>query len=444
MISGLSTSDLDELDQVYAANISGENHLVDSFIELPELSLVRLEGTNIISITNSFNSLGELTTFRLDSIELVSIIDSFNDIFDFYTDENKIQINDSKIGIIDGSFNNGNYEFIEIIDNVSSGVTEITDSFNDLTTSETGYINISGNDFASISGSFNTGIFGYIEFVNNISTGATFISDSFNDVSTLGLSSDITISGNDFRTITNSFNQVSTKQLLLLNNYIEEITTSFVELDVLEELNIQNNRLETLIGLNLVTNVPILDLSYNMLNTVSFIDGITGLVELDISIQYDNELLALTLTTIDGINNMDTLETVIMSGLQISEIDGFKDIAITEFYWNLTDNQDLVITSVTSDSFSNNLITILDIYGYDFNNIDFLTNFDNLLDLSISMNYSDLSYFETAVFEATLEGLTLGNVQNTTDFSSLNEYDNLTFLSFSSDNTVIINNFDVH
>ncbi len=441
VISGIDTNDLDQLDQVVASNISGDNHLVDSFIELPELSIILLDGTNIISIENSFNSLIELTTFRLDSVELISIVDSFNDIFDFYTVENIIQINDSKIGIITGSFNGGNYNFIEIIDNLSTGVTEITGSFNDITTSSIGYIAITGNDFATITGSFNDGTHGYINIINNAGTGTTAITSSFNNIST-GTDEAITVSGNDFRTVTSSFNNITTGELFIANNAFEVMTDSLVGLDVLTELNLQNNRLATLVGLNLVASVPSLDISNNLLTTVSFIDGISDLTDLDISNQYDSDLLLLTLSTIDGINNMPGLDNIVMDELLITEIDGLKNIAITEFIFSKSVNKGGTITSITSDSFTNTLITELDLLEHNLDNIDFLVNFANLTDLSISIDLVDLSYFETAVFEASLETLVLENIQDTTDFSSLSEYDDLTFLSFNSLNTLVINNLD--
>ncbi|KFZ27676.1 MAG: Internalin-A precursor [Candidatus Izimaplasma bacterium HR2] len=442
VISGLNTNDLDELDQVNASNISGDNHLVDSFIELPELSIILLDGTNIISIENSFNSLVELTTFRLDSVELVSIVDSFNDIFDFYTIENTIQINDSKIGIINGSFNGGNYYFIEIIDNLSTGVTEITDSFNDITTATSeGSLYIYGNNFASVSGSFNNGSHRLLGFFDNAGSGVTSLSDSFNN---LLISTDdiLSVVANNFETVDNSFNGVTAGSLYLYANSISTITNSLFELDVTDELNIQNNNLETLVGLNFVTSVPSFDISNNHLTTVSFIDGIPDLTDLDISNQYNSDTLTLTLSTIDGINNMPGLDNIVMNELLITEIDGFKNIAITEFILNKTVNNEGTITSITSDSFTNSLITELDLLEHNFDNIDFLTNFTNLVDLSLSIDLVDLSYFETAVFEANLETLILENVQDTTNFSSLSEYDDLTFLSFNSLNTLVINNLD--
>ena len=441
VISGVDTSDLDNLDQVNAIDISGDNHLLDAFIELPELSVIILEGTNIITIENSFNSLDELTTFRMDSVELTSIIDSFNDIFDFYTEENVIQLNESKIGIIIGSFNVGNYYFIEILENNSSGATEITDSFNDITTPADGYINISENEFASISNSFNGGEHFAILFQDNASTGVTFISNSFN-----GLISDYSgvlgVLGNDFKTVTGGFNNIKAEYLTLTNNAIETLNTSLTNLDVDLTLDLSGNSLATIDDFDSLTNVPALNLSENLLVTVSFIDAIPGLIDLNIADQTDDIGGSVTLTLIDGINNMPGLISINMEFLVILSIDGFKNIGITEFSLSFEANFDYAIATITSDSFSNTLITDLDLTGHDLDNIDFLTNFNDLINLDISVDLADLSYFETAVFEVNLESLALGNLQNTLDFSFLNEYDNLTFLSFAGESTLVINNLD--
>lgn len=391
VISGLNTSDLDNLDQIDASNISGANNLLDSFIDLPEISTILLNDSNIVSIENSFNSLSELTSFTLNSTELISIVDSFNDIFDFYTDENIIQLNESKLSIIEGSFNNGNYEFIEIHSNVSTGVTSISGSFNDITTSDLGYVSITGNDF---------------------------------------------------RTIDSSFNDSEIDILILAFNFTEEITNSFVNLVTVGGINLSNNRLETLVGLNLASSIPELRINNNRLTTVSFIDGITDLSFLDISNQVDNDTALISLSTIEGINNMPVLETILMDGLEIDLIDGFKNIGIVDFYYSSTDNNGAMITSITSDSFSNNIITHLDLSDHDLDNIDFLTSFTSLVNLSISFDLLDISYFGTAVFENNLTSLAIENVQDTTDFSHLSGYDSLTFLSFDSLATLEINNLD--
>lgn len=397
VISGSTTSDLDKLEYVYASFISGDNNLVFAFIDLPELSLIDLTGTNIVSIDNSFNSLNELTTLRIDSTELESITYSFNDIFSFYNSENSIEFVSSKIGVIENSFNRGEYNHIAIIENESIGETSISNSFNELT-------------------------FHYEEGLSN--------------------SGGLIISGNTFSTITVSFNDITALALILEDNNIEVITESFVNLDLEEGFALNQNKLETVVGLDLATNIPVLILNDNHLTTVSFIDGINGLEFLDISNQINTETSELTLLVIDGINNMPSLIEIDMSGLLITEIDGFKNIGITEFVLSKDDNNGGIITSITSDSFSSSQIVELDLYGHDFDNIDFLNNFINLADLKISVDLADISDFDSFVFKSALLTFTLSNVQDTADFSYLSDYDNMTFFSFESDATLGINNFD--
>ncbi len=391
VISGVDTSDLDNLDQINAANIVTSNDLVDAFIELPELSYLDLTGTNITSINNCFNNLDELTDLGIDSPVLERIIDSFNNLYAVHTADNVISFVDSKIGEINGSFNNGLYEQIIIQDNIAGfSETKIIDSFNNL--------------------------------------------DSANDISIL-------ITGNDFKVVEGSFNNTTAVTLFLGDNNIGTITTSFDGLAVSDELNLQNNKLETLVGLNNAFLIPSLNLSNNILTTVSFLDAVTGLESLDISNQYDSDLDVLTLTEIDGINNMLLLTEIVMEDMLITSIDGFKNIGIDSFILSKTDNNNGTIVSISSTSFSNSLITDLDLGGHQFTNIDFLNNFPQLVDLTISINIADLSDFQDIIFESTLDSLSLENISEVTDFSYLNGYDALTFFYFSSELTLTINNF---
>ena len=304
-------SDLDNLDQINASNITASNELLNAFVYLPELSYIDLTGTNITSITNCFNGLDELTTLGINSPALETIVDSFNDLFAVYTVENIISFSSSKIGEISRSFNNGYYEQIVFqYNNPDFSETTIVDSFNDLEIAHSNSLVISYNDFKVIEGSF-----------NNI------------------LAVNILLGSNEIETISDSLNDTSTENLFLADNKIEVITTSFSNLDVLTELNLQNNRLQTVVGLNTVLLVTSLDISNNILETVDFLDNVTGLESLDISNQYDVVSGLLTLTVIDGINNMPLLTDIVMNSMVITSIDGFKDIGIESFVLSKTESQ---------------------------------------------------------------------------------------------------------
>jgi len=392
VISGLNTSDLDNVTIIDASNITGANNLDSAFIQLPLLEYLNLNGTNIVTINNSFNDLIVLDNLGIDSDNIESITDSFNGLFPVYSSNNVVTLNDSKISEINNSFNGGIYEQINIINNTPEvPTTSIIDSFND------------------------------IEVRNIVSIAITY---------------------NDFKDIQNSFNNVIAETVSLMNNNTDSITGSFASSNIAAELNIQNNNLQDFVGLNSILYLNTFIISNNKLVTVSFLDGITGLETLDLSNQYDIDLEVLTLTDIDGINNMPLLTSITMDDMAITSIDGFKDIGIDNLILSTAVNRSVAITSITSDSFSNSLITTLDLIGHNFTNIDFLDNFSLLTDLSISIDIVDLSDFQSSSYEYILDSLYLENIQEVTTFSYLSGYDVLTYFGFSGALTNSINDLD--
>jgi Leucine-rich repeat (LRR) protein len=391
ILNGTTNDDLSNLEVIVATDISGVNHLDGAFVDLPDVSFIDLSNTTIASISNSFNNLDELSSLGISGASLEFIDNSFNNIFTVPGDDSSVIFQDGALYSITDSFNGGNYTQIGIIDNITlEAVTIIDGSFNNLTVSA----------------------------INSIA-----------------------ISGNDFQTVSNSFNGLTVDNLFLANNNIQAISNSFEGTDIAFELNLQNNELASL-DLNLITNVTTLDLANNALTTVAFIDAIPGLETLDISNQFTFDDTAVTLTVIDGINNMASLTSITLDGVVITEIDGFKNIGITAFEQNLSTNNSVVITSITSDSFSNSFITSLDLDGYAFTNIDFLQNFTLLEDLIISVDIADLSALNTMPLTTSLITLDLESVQNVSDFSVINNYDVLEQFTFSSSATTVLNNFD--
>ena len=170
----------------------------------------------------------------------------------------------------------------------------------------------------------------------------------------------------------------------------------------------------------MITSVDELDLQGNRLNTVAFLDNVSGLTTLNISNQFDPTELPenqLTLSIIDGINNMINLTSITLDGLAITEINGFKDIGITSFSWTRSDNNNVLIQTIDSTSFSNSLVTDLNLDGHELTDVAFLNNFTLLTDLAITTNLSDFTGFQGLVVETSLETLILENIQTATDFN---------------------------
>jgi len=386
-----SNTDLGNLEQIRARDITGANDLTSAFIGLPDLNFVDLTDTNIVTISDSFNDLDELTTLLIVGDNLTSIDSSFNNIYATHNSTNIINLKDGNLYSIVDSFNNGIYEQIVIQDHTTLEVDTI------------------------ISGSF-----------NNLDVRFT---DS------------IVVSGNDFALIEDSFNTLLCDNLALINNSTETITTSLDQVDINFELNLQNNELSTL-DLSGLLNVTNIDLSHNALTTVDFLDAIVGLETLDISSQFTADGLTPTLTVIDGINNMVSLDDLTMDGIPVTSIDGFKNVGITSFALDFTANNDIFITSITADSFENSLITDLDIAGHNFSNIDFMDNFPILTTLDISVDMADLSGFTGSSYETTLTDFELESLQLINDYSIFSGYDTLINFTVTDSNMAVINNFD--
>lgn len=392
VISGINTTDLDNLEYIHAKNISTDNNLINSFTQLPSILFIDLSNTSIVSIRNSFNDLSTLKTIYVGAENLLKVEDSFNSIYGIYNQTNNFKFESGKIGIISNSFNNGLYNSISIRNQSTAELT-------------------------------------------------TIIEDSFNNIEVRG-NDGIVIENNDFATISGSFNNIVTDTLSVSANKIEIISNSFIGSTINGTLDLSKNSIESVPSLNQVMSVEKVDLNRNVLTSLNFIDSILGITALDISDQQDKTTFNYTLTSIDGINNMDTLITLITTNNRITSIDGLRNLGITSFQLSYADNNNNYITAISPTSFIGTPLTTLDLDEYTLEDIAFLDNLEFLENLYIGINVPDLSYFQGQDFESTLEVLVIENSQNTVDFSFLANYDVVTNFTFTSPATTTINRLD--
>ncbi|PAT02695.1 hypothetical protein CI105_01675 [Candidatus Izimaplasma bacterium ZiA1] len=397
VISGVTTTDLDLLEQIEANGITGNNDLDGAFNDLGNLTLIALADTNIISINDSFNNLDQLVTLNMGSGTVKSIVNSFNYLFATSTIENVIHFDGGQIERIENSFNGGLkdstvygfYHELSVLDQLPL-ITE------------------------------------------------TVILDSFNNISVEGIAG-IKIKNSLFKTVTNSFNGVVTDLFELDNNGIETITLSFVDAEISGVLNMRNNKIGDGSTLGLISSVFELDLSQNQLTSVTFIDGISDLVSLNIDSQ-KNEFDVSTLNEIVGINNMTTLNEVSFGNNNISLINGFKGIGITSFAMPY-DTEQVNTFTINSGSFTGTSLTNLDLGDNLFLDVAFLNNLIGLQTLDINFD-DDFSLFSDLPFESSLTSLIITSVDTNLDFSELDDYLLLTTLEVNSSITVL-NNFNV-
>ena len=387
ILSGADKSDFDNVTQILATDIPIANDLTDAFIDLPALITLDISGTEFSSINNSFNGLNNLSSLQINATSITEIIDSFNNL-DPDTGGYSFTLSEGNIGLIDNSFNDGTFQIITLSNQTSTlPVTSITDSFNNLT---------------------------------------------------INANSGMLIQDSDFNNIDNSFNGSYFVNLGIVESEVEVFTNSLVGTTVNDILSFHGNDITTL-DLSSITTVRNLVLSQNGITSVAFIDSIPGLEELNLSNQLGSDGFTLPLTEIDGINNQPDLDTVNLTGLPLTAIDGFKNTLISEFDRPFADNLNTKILSITSDSFSGSPIDMIDLSGHDLTDIAFLDNLTVLDDLTISVDIADLSVFAGNVFEATITSLYIENVQSIPDFSIFSGYDALTFIGFDTPDTIITN-----
>jgi Leucine-rich repeat (LRR) protein len=434
LINGTDTEDLHQLLDFVANNNTASNNLDGAFIDLPEIQLIDLTNTSIVSINNSFNNLEELSLLYIDSTDLETITNSFNNIFGTYADTNQFVFTEGNIGVIDNSFNNGVYDIITIQNQTPTGSTYISSSFNNLNVSNEEGITIEGNTFELIEDSFNgsTETLMQATQIDMSNNNTVSVDNAFNYINIPGQQG-VILSVNNIDTINNSFNQSTIPNIDLANNLITLITLSFEDTTVSDEISLNNNLIQSINDLNLIGFVETIDLSNNRLSTLSFLDGIVGLANLDISSQINQETLSYTLVSIDGVNNMPSLDNLIYDNIGVTEIDGLKNIGIDTFNLSFNQNDNVTIHTISSTSFEGTDITYLDLDNHQITTFDYLDNLPNLTNLYIGLDIGDLTGFDAFDMADNLEVLVIHDVEHITDFTPLAVYDTLTSLTYETD-----------
>jgi Leucine-rich repeat (LRR) protein len=389
VINGTDTDDLDNLTLVELENNTIGSNLQNAFIDLPSIEEISLLGTPIVSIDNSFNNLTSLITLELNGTFLQSITDSFNELFSQYRSTNQFTFDGGDIATIDNSFNGGQYHTISITNQSPIiGVGTIVDSFRNL--------NIVGEE-------------------------------------------GMNLSGNEFATIINSFEGVTSDLINISNNELFSITTSFVDSEI-GTLNLSDNILGSIPGLNLATEITTLLLDDNQLTTVSFIDGISGLSNLSFERQETNGGVD-TLSTLDGINNqLDiTSFTGDLSGL--TSISGLQNTGITDLDLSRIQIGNSGTLSMDSNAFNGTSLVSLNLAGQEISDLAFLSNLTVIEQLNIGLDVVNLSDFVGLPMELTLQDFTFTNVSPLSDFTALSGYDLIETLTLPL-NTIHINHLD--
>jgi len=395
VINGTNTSDFDNLQAVYANNIFTANDLDGAFVSLPELSILELGNTSLTGINNSLNDLPQLTELIINSGSVTEINNSFNNLFTLTAGlpgtENGINFSNGNVTSIISSFNGSNFEYIDISGQTPLGFeTEITDSFNDIELSSSSHgLNLSSSHYKIISG---------------------------------------------------SFNDVVAENISIANSNVDSITTSFSNVVLQDYLRLYINNLTTLPDLATV-EVPTLALQSNQLTTVSFIHDIVGLTTLNLDTQED-ELGNATLLTIDGINNQPLLEILTLVDLEITSIDGLRNVGLTTFEYQADQHNDVQIETISATSFENNVIIQLNLGGNEFDDVTFLDNFDLLTELAISFTHTDIAFLTGQEFESSLTSLLIATNSVVTDFAPLQAYDSIDTLVLITPFTNVYNNID--
>lgn len=391
IFSGLTTSDLDNLVNVDASENDFGNNLLNAFIDLPSIETINLTDTSVVTINNSFNELPTLELLNIEGDNIVTIENSFNSIFEAYSEFNVFNFGGGRIGHISDSFNDGYYHVIDL-ENQSTILP------------------------------------------------TTLIDNSFNNL-IIESSSGIDIKNSNFATITNSFNNLDSDILSLAGSNVETITGSFA-LSSIDTMDLSSNYIGEIPLLNNITSVEILLLNDNTLTTLAFLDSIPDLITLNISNQQTKDTLLPTLTSLNGVNGMSTLTTLIYSNLRVEDITGLKNIGITSFSMSYLQNDSVLIDTIHPDSFTGTPLTTLNLNGHELSNVEFLDNLDILTTLNIGVDLASLSSFELQDFNATLENLDLQNTQAITDFLPLAVYDELIVMNIDSPLTTVIHRLD--
>jgi internalin A len=442
----LSNQDIDFIDEfsfnlpnLAILNLSGNNISDLSFV-LGNPSLVYLDisdnpVTDLSYLADS-EDLSQLQVLQSTNTNVTNLTDTLRNLSSL----EEVYLTGNPLQSIDNSL--VNLPFLNTLLFDTNQISEITGSFHSLNRLDSSRSNLywNGGVLEKITDSFYDCTFSSLIIENQTPTNpVTAIENSFHNITLETPNAVIKINNSDFKTIVNSFYQISGDSVEISNAHVATISGSFQE-SQLNSLDLSENILTDLPGLNQINYVRELNLNDNQLTSVSFIDGINGLEVLSFELQRDS-LNQPTLTSIDGINHIPLLTTLNMDTAGIQSIDGFIETGLTNLDLSKTALAGGTLTSISAQSFAQSPITYLDLSGHALNDVDFLQNLSFVQILSIGLDVVDLTFMQGLPMESTLTSLSINNTVSISDFQALSNYDVLNVLNLP-DNITTIQNLD--
>jgi len=461
VFNGTDITDLDQLTRVEISSNNGDIVVNDTFKDIPNLRVIIIDESSILSITDSFTNLDSLVSIAMTNTNVIDIDTSFTNLdlldsivisttgvqtitssFSDLPVASAITIDSSSIVSIDNSINR--LPTLASLVMSSSSLETITSSFNNIF-DEVGtsrIIHFDEGEIGTITDSFNNGNYLGIEITNQLTSIVnSSITGSFNGNTITG--SGILIHNSEFKTVDDCFNDFTVDYVVLTDSGVETITNVFDNTTINNTLSLASNRITEVPSLNTLTSVDTVDLSDNDLTTLAFIDNVIGLTTLNLTNQINEDTSQFTLSVLDGINNLPNLVNLEIEQTGITSIDGLEDVGLTSFdYAYGVNNGGTVITSITGNSFNNSLIENLQLQGHQIENIGFLSNFSSLESLYIGVDLANLSTFAGLPLETSLTQLVIDSKQAVSDFGYFNDYNLVTAFTLNSDTITTISNLD--
>ena len=155
----------------------------------------------------------------------------------------------------------------------------------------------------------------------------------------------------------------------LSGNQITDISPlSFLKGDVITELDLSNNQLTNVDGLQNLTSVNQLNLSNNQLTNIDGLSNLTSVRILDLS---DNQL-----TNVNGLSNLENGYMVVLSNNQISDISGLHKLKGENLVLSLDNNQLTNVDGLSSVTYA----WKLDLSNNKISNLSGLSNLESIGD----------------------------------------------------------------
>ena len=224
-----------------------------------------------------------------------------------------------------------------------------------------------------------------------------------------------------------------TGELDLSSCKLDHIPKAVSQMTWLTELDLQNNQISLISGLERMTNLSILGLYNNQINQISGLEGLTRLTRLDLEkneIQHISGLESLTRLTrlelqnnqisqISGLEGLTSLEELYLEDNQISQISGLESLThLTEL--DLDSNQIQRISGLENLS----SLTNLDLRNNEISQISGLESLTSLNELYLGNNQiSQISGLEglTSLEELYLEDNQISQISGLESLTRLNE-----------------------